>query len=63
VQNPLIFETGISRAQIDDFLPQLDQIGELECPTENLNGEPQAALSTDDLTWGRLTKCSLLHLL
>lgn len=43
MQNPLVFETGVTRVQIDDFLPQINQIGELECPTENLNGEAYAA--------------------
>ncbi|OWZ18430.1 Ribosomal protein L34 [Phytophthora megakarya] len=46
VQNPLVFETGISRVQIDDFLPQLDQIGELECPTESVNEPLQAIKRT-----------------
>ncbi|ETN19179.1 hypothetical protein, variant 2 [Phytophthora nicotianae INRA-310] len=40
VHNPLIFETGVNRLQIDDFLPQ---IGEVECPTDNLNGMAAAA--------------------
>ncbi|KAE8997984.1 hypothetical protein PR003_g16129 [Phytophthora rubi] len=43
VQTPLIFETGVSRVQIDDFLPQ---IGELECPTETLNEPLQAIKRT-----------------
>ncbi|POM81112.1 Ribosomal protein L34, variant [Phytophthora palmivora] len=46
VQNPLIFETGINRVQIDDFLPQINQIGELECPTESLNEPLQAIKRT-----------------
>ncbi|KAF1779016.1 Ribosomal protein L34, conserved site [Phytophthora cactorum] len=41
VHNPLVFETGVNRLQIDDFLPQ---IGELECPTASLNGEATAAV-------------------
>ncbi|KAF1788092.1 Ribosomal protein L34, conserved site [Phytophthora cactorum] len=41
VHNPLVFETGVNRLQIDDFLPQ---IGELECPTESLNGEATATV-------------------
>ncbi|KAE8888271.1 hypothetical protein PF005_g19725 [Phytophthora fragariae] len=43
VQTPLVFETGVSRVQIDDFLPQ---IGELECPTETLNEPLQAIKRT-----------------
>ncbi|EGZ23448.1 hypothetical protein PHYSODRAFT_353829 [Phytophthora sojae] len=46
VQNPLVFETGVTRVQIDDFLPQINQIGELECPTENLNEPLQAIKRT-----------------
>ncbi|KAK1933627.1 50S ribosomal protein L34 [Phytophthora citrophthora] len=46
MKNPLVFETGVNRVQIDDFLPQLDQIGELECPTENLNEPLQAIKRT-----------------
>ncbi|KAL3673103.1 hypothetical protein V7S43_002398 [Phytophthora oleae] len=46
VQNPLVFETGVNRVQIDDFLPQLDQIGELECPTDSLNEPLQAIKRT-----------------
>ncbi|ETK79050.1 ribosomal protein L34, variant [Phytophthora nicotianae CJ01A1] len=43
VHNPLIFETGVNRLQIDDFLPQ---IGEVECPTDNLNEPLQAIKRT-----------------
>ncbi|ETI38856.1 ribosomal protein L34, variant 2 [Phytophthora nicotianae] len=43
VRNPLIFETGVNRLQIDDFLPQ---IGEVECPTDNLNEPLQAIKRT-----------------
>ncbi|KAG1693804.1 hypothetical protein DVH05_022908 [Phytophthora capsici] len=46
MQSPLVFETGVNRVQIDDFLPQLDQIGELECPTESLNEPLQAIKRT-----------------
>ncbi|KAF4135127.1 Ribosomal protein L34 [Phytophthora infestans] len=43
VQSSLVFETGVNHLQIDDFLPQ---IGELECPTENLNEPLQAIKRT-----------------
>ncbi|KAG3104907.1 hypothetical protein PI124_g16013 [Phytophthora idaei] len=43
VHNPLVFETGVNRLQIDDFLLQ---IGELECPTESLNEPLQAIKRT-----------------
>ncbi|ETI38855.1 ribosomal protein L34, variant 1 [Phytophthora nicotianae] len=45
VRNPLIFETGVNRLQIDDFLPQ---IGEVECPTDNLNGMAADATMPED---------------
>ncbi|KAG7382798.1 hypothetical protein PHYBOEH_010236 [Phytophthora boehmeriae] len=46
VQNPLIFETGLNRVQINDVLPELNQIGEVECPTESLNEPLQAVKRT-----------------
>ncbi|KAG6592564.1 Ribosomal protein L34 [Phytophthora cinnamomi] len=45
-QNPLVFETGVARVQIDDFLPQLNQIRELECPADSLNEPLQAVKRT-----------------
>ncbi|RLN95022.1 hypothetical protein BBJ28_00018450 [Nothophytophthora sp. Chile5] len=46
VQTPLIFETGLHNSvQINDVLPELHQIGELECPAESVNGATTGAVA------------------